>query len=76
MAKCQYAEHQGCTADATHGGFCLPHGVLFYWLIHGDGTEEDRLVEHDAIASLPVEELARTLRNDTWDPRIRKVLGR
>ncbi len=71
---CKYHKSWGCTAPARPDGYCLPHGVLFYWLVQAEGDPAARLREHDAVAGQPSNELEETLRGAVWAPRITAVL--
>ncbi len=77
---CGYAKSWGCCAAGTFsvGGttqMCMPHAVLYLWLIYGDGDPIERLPEHDRVAKLPVAELELVLRTDpVWVARVAKVL--
>jgi hypothetical protein len=55
--------------------FCLAHGVLFVWLVYGEGEDLERIKAHDEVARHPSEFLQVLLRLEPWDSRIRKVLG-
>lgn len=59
---CKYSASWGCTATARPDGYCLPHAILFYWLVQADGDTETNLQAHDAVAGQPSNELEKTLR--------------
>lgn len=71
--RCRYHKDWGCKQPARHADMCMPHAMLFLWLIYGPGGPTDRLREHDGIAGLPASELEAILRGPVWDPRLRAL---
>lgn len=77
MSVCKYHKEWGCTTEATKAsldGFCLPHAMLYMYLVFGPGDGDvgtkARLAAHDLIAGYPSAELERLLRSPEWEPSI------